>query len=197
MTTVYPSNDGCFQQDVTKQRYSQSKFVVLNEVSDLNPAERLWDVVELCLTDVQPTNRQQPRDAVMSIWTEISEEYFRRVCHKEPRWFSYRCACTWSSGWWCVCHLGHGWKFRNLPQPTVLDEYWNNENDGCFVTGFFLIIFVQVAPWSGKIFIGPSYIKLFFPLTVFTMCCWSDGIMVHFLQPTWHLSYIQMMSRNL
>ncbi len=43
---------------------------------DLNPIEHLWDVVEreIHIMDVQPTNLQQLRDAIMSIWTKISEE---------------------------------------------------------------------------------------------------------------------------
>ncbi len=42
---------------------------------DLNPIEHLWDVVEreIRIMDVQPTNLQQLRDAIMSIWTKISE----------------------------------------------------------------------------------------------------------------------------
>ncbi len=42
---------------------------------DLNPIEHLWDVVEreIHIMDVQPTNLQQLRDALMSIWTKISE----------------------------------------------------------------------------------------------------------------------------
>ncbi len=37
---------------------------------DLNPIEHLWDVVEreIRIMDVQPTNLQQPHDAIMSIW---------------------------------------------------------------------------------------------------------------------------------
>ncbi len=43
---------------------------------DRNPIEHLWDVVEweIRTMDVQPTNLQH--DAVMSIWTKISEESF-------------------------------------------------------------------------------------------------------------------------
>ncbi len=45
---------------------------------DLNPIEHLWDVVEreIGIIDVQPTNLQQLRDAITSIWTKISEECF-------------------------------------------------------------------------------------------------------------------------
>ena len=43
---------------------------------DLSPTEQLWDVVErdIRILDVQPTHLQQLRDAVISIWTKISEE---------------------------------------------------------------------------------------------------------------------------
>jgi len=46
MTTVYPSSDGYFQQDNAPCHNGQ------------------------------PTNSQQLRDAIMSIWTKISEEFF-------------------------------------------------------------------------------------------------------------------------
>ncbi len=48
---------------------------------DLNPIEHLWDVVEreIHIMDVQPTNLQQLRDAIMTIWTKISEECFQHL----------------------------------------------------------------------------------------------------------------------
>ncbi len=54
---------------------------------DLNPIEHLWDVVEreIRIMDVQPTNLQQLRDAIMSIWTKISEECFRNLVESMPR----------------------------------------------------------------------------------------------------------------
>ncbi len=44
---------------------------------DLNSVEHIWDVVEqeIHIMDVQLTNLQQLRDAIMSIWTKISEEW--------------------------------------------------------------------------------------------------------------------------
>ncbi len=41
---------------------------------DLNPIEHIWDVVEreIHIMDVQLTNLQKLRDAIMSIWTKIS-----------------------------------------------------------------------------------------------------------------------------
>ncbi len=35
--------------------------------------------------DVQPTNQQQLRDAIMSIWTKISEECFQNLVESMPR----------------------------------------------------------------------------------------------------------------
>ncbi len=53
----------------------------------LNPIEHLWDVVEreICIMDVQTTNLQQLRDAIMSIWTKISEECFQHLVETIPR----------------------------------------------------------------------------------------------------------------
>ncbi len=48
---------------------------------DLNPIEHLWDVVEqeICIMDVQ-----QLCDAIMSIWTKISEECFQHLVESMP-----------------------------------------------------------------------------------------------------------------
>ncbi len=48
---------------------------------DLNPIEQLWDVVEreILIMDVQSTNLQQLRDAIMTIWSKISEECFQHL----------------------------------------------------------------------------------------------------------------------
>ncbi len=48
---------------------------------DLNPIEHLWDVMEreIRIMDVQPTNVQQLRDAIMSIWTKTSEECLQHI----------------------------------------------------------------------------------------------------------------------
>ncbi len=35
--------------------------------------------------DMQPTNLQQHRDAIMSIWTKISEECFQHLIESMPR----------------------------------------------------------------------------------------------------------------
>lgn len=60
------------------------EFTVLKQPpqsTDLNPIEHLWDVVErdIRITDVQPINLQQLCDAIMSIWTNISEECFQNL----------------------------------------------------------------------------------------------------------------------
>ncbi len=54
---------------------------------DLNPVEHICDVVEreIHIMDVQPTNLQQLRDAIMSIWTKISEECFQHLVESMPR----------------------------------------------------------------------------------------------------------------
>ncbi len=54
---------------------------------DLNPIEHLWDVVEreIHIMDVQPTNLQQLRDTIMSIWTKISEECFQNLVESMPQ----------------------------------------------------------------------------------------------------------------
>ncbi len=94
MTTVYPSSDGYFQQDNAPCHKAQiisdwflehdNEFTLLKwppQSPDLNPIEHLWDVVEreICIMDVQPTNLQQMRDAIVSIWTKISEECFQHL----------------------------------------------------------------------------------------------------------------------
>ncbi len=39
---------------------------------------------EIRIMDVQPTNLQQLRDAIMSIWTKISEECFQHLVESMP-----------------------------------------------------------------------------------------------------------------
>ncbi len=82
MTTVNLSSDGYFQQDNAPCHKAQiisdwflehdNEFTLLKWLSqspDLNPIKQLWDVVEreILIMDVQPTNVQQLRDAIMSI----------------------------------------------------------------------------------------------------------------------------------
>uniref|UniRef100_A0A3Q2D6V6 Tc1-like transposase DDE domain-containing protein n=1 Tax=Cyprinodon variegatus TaxID=28743 RepID=A0A3Q2D6V6_CYPVA len=100
MTTVYPSADGCFQQgnapfhkdEVVSSWFQEHKnqFSVLHwppQSPDLNPIERLWDVIEreIRVMDGQPTNLQQLREAVMSGWSRISEECFRHAVESMPQ----------------------------------------------------------------------------------------------------------------
>ncbi len=49
--------------------------------------EHLWDVVEreIRIIDGQPTNLQQLRDAIMLIWTKISEECFQHLVESMSR----------------------------------------------------------------------------------------------------------------
>ncbi len=91
MTTVYSSSDEYFQQDNAPCHKAQiisdwflehdNEFTLLKwppQSLDLNPIEHLWDVVEreIRIMDVQPTNLLQLCDAIMTIWTKISEECF-------------------------------------------------------------------------------------------------------------------------
>ncbi len=94
MITVYPSSDGYFQQDNTPCHTAQiisdwflehdNEFTLLSwppQSPDINPIEHLWDVVEreIHIMDVQPKNLQQLCDAIMSIWTKVSEECFQNL----------------------------------------------------------------------------------------------------------------------
>ncbi len=100
MATVYPSSDGYFQQDNTPCHKAKmisdwflehdSEFTLLKwppQSPDLNPIKHLWDVVEpeIHIMDVQPTNLQPLRDAIMSIWTKFSEEYFQHLDESMPQ----------------------------------------------------------------------------------------------------------------
>ncbi len=100
MTTVYPSSDGYFQQDNAPCHKAQiisdwflehdNEFTLLKwppQSPDLNPIEHLWDVVEreIRIMDVQPTNLQQLRDAIMSIWIKISEVCFQHLVESMQR----------------------------------------------------------------------------------------------------------------
>ncbi len=100
MTKVCPSSDGYFQQDNAPCHKAQiisdwflehyNEFTLLKwppQSPDLNPIEHLWDVVEreIRIMDVQPTNLQQLSDAIMSIWTKISEECFQHLVESMPR----------------------------------------------------------------------------------------------------------------
>ncbi len=98
MTTVYTSSDGYFQKDNAPCHKAQiisflehdNEFTLLKcppQSPDLNPIEHLWDVVELeiRIIDVQPTNLLQLRNAIMSIWTEISEECVQHLVESMPR----------------------------------------------------------------------------------------------------------------
>ncbi len=99
-TTVSPSSDGYFQQDNAPCHEAQiisdwflehdNEFTLLKwppQSPDLNPIEHLWYVVEreIHIMDVQPTNLQQLCDAIMSIWTKISEECFQHLVESMPR----------------------------------------------------------------------------------------------------------------
>ncbi len=97
MTTVYPFSDATSSRlihHVTKLKSSQTAFLNMftllkwpPQSPDLNPIEHLWDVMEreIGIMDVQPTNLQQLRDDIRSIWTKISEERFQHLVESMPR----------------------------------------------------------------------------------------------------------------
>ncbi len=100
MTTVYPSSDSYFLQDNAPCHKAQiisdwfldhdNEFTLLiwpPQSPDLNPIARIWDVVEweIRIMDVQLTILQQLRDAIVSIWTKISEECFQHLVESMPR----------------------------------------------------------------------------------------------------------------
>ncbi len=78
---------------VTKLKSSQTGFLnmtmssLYSQSPDHNPIEHLWDMVEResRIMEVQPTNLQQLRDAIMSIWTKISEECFQHLVESMTR----------------------------------------------------------------------------------------------------------------
>ncbi len=99
MTTVYPSSDSYFQQDNVPCHKAaiisdwflehDNEFSLLKwppQSPDLNQIEHLWDVVErkIRIMDVQLTNIQQLCDAIVSIWTRISEECFQHLVESMP-----------------------------------------------------------------------------------------------------------------
>ncbi len=97
MTTVYPSSDGYLQQDNVPCHKAKiisdwflehdNEFTLLKwppQSPDLNPIEHLWDVVEreIRIMDVHPT--KQLRNAILSIWSKISEECFQHLFESIP-----------------------------------------------------------------------------------------------------------------
>ncbi len=92
MITVYPSSDATssrIMHHVTKLKSSQTGFLnmTMSSLYSNGLHSHLWDVVEreIHIMDVQLTNLQQLRDAIMSIWTKISEECFQHLVESMPR----------------------------------------------------------------------------------------------------------------
>ncbi len=93
MTTVYhllmyfqQDNAPCHKAQIISDWYLEhdNEFTLLKwppHSPDLNPVEHLWDVVEreILIMDVQLKNLQQLCDAIMTIWTKISEECFQHL----------------------------------------------------------------------------------------------------------------------
>ncbi len=99
MTTVYhllmyfqQDNAPCHKDQIISDWFLEhdNEFTLLKwppQSPDLNPIEHLWDVVEreIHIMDVQTTNLQQLRDAIMTICTKISEECFQHLVESMPR----------------------------------------------------------------------------------------------------------------
>ncbi len=93
MTTVYhllmyfqQDNAPCHKAQIISDWFLEhdNEFTLLKcppQSPDLNPIEHLWDVEEreIHIMDVQTTNLQQLCDAIISIWTKISEECFQHL----------------------------------------------------------------------------------------------------------------------
>ncbi len=105
MTTEYTSSDDYFQQDNAPCHKARiisdwflehdNEFTLLKwppQSPDLNPIEHLWDVEERenHIMDLQPTNLQQLRDAIMTIWPKSLRNVSNtllNLCHEELRQF--------------------------------------------------------------------------------------------------------------
>ena len=92
MTTVYPSSNGYFQQHNVPchKAHAISEFIVLKwppQSSAVNQIEHLWDVVgrDIRIMKVLPTNLQQLCDAIISVWTKVSEKCFQNLVESVPR----------------------------------------------------------------------------------------------------------------
>ncbi len=99
MTTVYhllmyfqQDNAPCHKAQIISDWFLEhdNEFTLLKcppQSPDLNPIEHLWDVVEreIHIMDVQTTNLQRLCDAIMTIWTNISEECFQHLVESMPR----------------------------------------------------------------------------------------------------------------
>ncbi len=99
-STVYTSSDGYFQQVNAPCHKAQiisdwflehDKWVHFTQKastvtrSQSNRAPLGCGGMGECIMDVQPTNLQQLRDAIMSIWTKISEECFQHLVESMPQ----------------------------------------------------------------------------------------------------------------
>ncbi len=98
MTTVYhllmyfqQDNASCHKDQIISDWFLEhdNEFLLKwpPQSPDLNPIEHLWDEVEreIHIMDVQTTNLQQLCDAIMTIWTKISEECFQHLVESMPR----------------------------------------------------------------------------------------------------------------
>lgn len=80
---------------ITNIRWSQTGFMNMMMSSlyynglhnhHINTIEHLWEVPpqKICIMDEKPANLQQLREAIMSIWTKVSEECFEHLLDSVP-----------------------------------------------------------------------------------------------------------------
>ena len=89
MTTVSPSSDGSFQQDRQSSNHLTTGFFTMTMRSLSSNGLHTHQISsnraplgcggEIGIVDVQPTNLQQLRDVIMSLWRKISEECFQHL----------------------------------------------------------------------------------------------------------------------
>lgn len=87
VTTLFPKNQTdlrrfCSSQATFVFYFKQQFYTTPPQSLDLHPIERLWDVVR---QEVRKSNQQRLHDAVLSIWTRISEVCFWHLGEFTPR----------------------------------------------------------------------------------------------------------------
>lgn len=124
MTTVYPSSDGYFQQHnaqchkayiISNSFFEQgNEFTVLQcrpQSPNLKPIEQLWDAMEweIRIMDTQLTHVQKLRDAIMAVWTKISETKINLISKtsgsSEDKRYQVQGVPNKVSGQWAKCQF--------------------------------------------------------------------------------------------
>ncbi|KAK0140112.1 hypothetical protein N1851_022998 [Merluccius polli] len=86
--TVVGQHEATLQQLMGHMQQISANLAQLGgQLADMRDHSRTVTVVEreIRIMDVQPTNLQQLRDAIMSIWTKLSEECFQYLVESVPR----------------------------------------------------------------------------------------------------------------